>query len=69
MKSNRYIYHYSACYQMVGGSVAKIDGVAKLVKRIASQDDYMELKPMISPDHHEKLTIDSLSYLGREKYT
>ena len=59
---NRYIYHYCAKIP-----IGHIDGVAYLTNRISGMDSYMELKPLISKEHHDKLTILSLSFLGMEK--
>jgi hypothetical protein len=61
----RHLYHYSSFYND-GNRTVTIDGIAQLVTRITTQEDYMKLKPRISPDHHHKLSITSLSYLGKE---
>lgn len=64
---NRYIYHYCAHYQIASGSINYCDGIALMEKRIESGDDYTRIKKLIQPEHHEKLTILSLSFLGMEQ--
>ena len=43
-----------------------IDGFALMTNKIKSQDQYRELKELISPEHHNILVIESLSYHGKE---
>lgn len=62
---NRFIYHYSARYQ-IGSSVSDIDGIVRLVNKVACQDDYHKLKKLIEPVHFDKTTIVSLSFIGME---
>jgi hypothetical protein len=62
----RHIYHYSSWYLDEYKRTITIDGMMQLVTRITTQEDYMKLKPRISPDNHHKLTITSLSYQGKE---
>jgi hypothetical protein len=64
---NRFVYHYCAQYQEVTGAVAYIDGIAQLEKRITCMDDYKRIKPLIAPEHHDKLCIMSLSFIGMEQ--
>lgn len=66
--SNRYVYHYCAHYNNKIGEIAYIDGILQLKKRITCHDEYMKLKPLIEPEHHKILTIDSLSFIGMEQY-
>ncbi|MBS3796682.1 hypothetical protein [Pseudoalteromonas sp. BDTF-M6] len=63
----RYIYHYCAKYQTTPGQFVNIDGIALLESRITNNQDYMNIKPLIEPEHHDKLTIISLAFLGIEK--
>lgn len=63
--SNRFVYHYCAHYQIVAKTVY-IDGIIKLENRITCHEQYMDLKPNIAPDHCDKLTIDSFSFIGME---
>ena len=65
MKSNRFVYHYSARYNTDGG-VADIDGIARLERKVLCQDDYRALKKLIEPEHFNKTTIVSLSFIGME---
>jgi len=67
VKTNRFVYHYCAHYQLPGsGSISYIDGIAQLEKRITCMEDYRRIKPQIEPVHHSRLTIDSISFLGME---
>jgi hypothetical protein len=61
----RHLYHYSSFYKD-GNRTVNIDGIVHLVTRITDLGEYMKLKPMIDPDNHHKLSITSLSYLGKE---
>lgn len=63
---NRYIYHYCAQYQITVGNTTFIDGIALMENRITCHDDYRKIKPLIEPEHHEKLTVTSLTFLGME---
>lgn len=65
--ANRFIYHYCAQYQIVMGTFAFIDGIAQMENRITCHDEYNKIKPLIEPEHHEKLTITSLTFLGMEQ--
>ena len=65
MKSNRFIYHYCAHYQH-DGNVTYIDGIMQLESKVLSMKDYTKLKPQIESEHHGKLTISSLTFIGRE---
>lgn len=62
----RYVYHYCAHYQISVGTFSYSSGIAKLQKRITSISDLNALRELIDKEHHEKLVVDSLSYLGRE---
>ena len=64
--SKRHVYHYCAKYQLASGAVNIIDGIALVTNKIKSQDQYRELKKLISPEHYELLSIQSLSYHGKE---
>lgn len=64
---NRYLYHYHATFQIVSSEICNIDGILSLENPITTHDAYMELKPLISPEHHDKLIITNLSFLHREK--
>lgn len=67
MAQNRFVYHYSAHYQMEGSTrVMYIDGVAQMEKRICDMEDYRKLKLKIEPFREGALTIDNLSFLGME---
>ena len=63
---NRFIYHYSAHYQL-GMNMFYVDGIAQLKSKITCQEDYRKLKPKIEAFHHDKLTISSLSFIGMEQ--
>jgi len=65
--NNRYVYHYCAQYQTVSSQISYIDGIAQVENRITCQEDYMKIKPLIEPVHHNKLTILSLSFIGMEQ--
>lgn len=58
------IYQYHAHYQRTSGSIVHIDGIVQVKKRIVCMADYLELKKQIAPEHHDKLTIAHLSFLG-----
>lgn len=66
MSSGRFIYHYCASFQPEIGQIAHIDGIAQMKHRIVAHDDCKELKQAIDKDNCDKMTIKSLSYLGRE---
>lgn len=63
---NRYVYHYCAQYQQAIGEMAYIDGIAQLENHITCHADYQKIKPLIEPEHHDKLTIVSFSFIGME---
>lgn len=62
----KYLYHYSAKYLDDYKRSITVDGILRTGARITTHEEYMEIKPVISPENHHKLTISSLSYLGRE---
>ena len=64
-KKGRYVYHYCAHYQLDADRVIYIDGIAQMKERITCYSDYKSLKSLIDQVNSEKLTIDSLTYLGR----
>jgi hypothetical protein len=64
---NRFVYHYCCHYQESIGVIAYIDGIAQMENRIACMDDYKKLKHQVDCPDSDKLTIDSLSFLGRER--
>jgi len=64
-EQNRYLYHYHATYQMDGKTI-NWDGIAQMVDRIVDQKGFHHLKQQIEFDRWEIMTIESLSYLGRE---
>lgn len=60
-----FVYHYHATYQTGGGVRADIDGIAQLSYEIKDMEGYRKLKGMIEPELEPRLTITSLSLLGR----
>jgi len=64
---NRFVYHYCAHYQANVGVIAYIDGIVLIVKPIKTHDDYRELKKALDCPDPDKLTIDSLSLIGRKR--
>lgn len=64
---NRFVYHYCSHYQESIGAIAYIDGIAQMENKITCMDDYTKLKQQIDCPNSDKLTIDSLSFLGMEQ--
>lgn len=62
----KYIYHYLA--QCVDGDGVKftIDGIARMVERVETMDDYRDLKKLIIENESRgtTITISSLSMIG-----
>lgn len=57
------IYHYYAMYQSGPNSTMHIDGILNLEEPVKDMEDYAYVKELISPDHHDILTIVSLTVL------
>jgi len=67
----RFIYHFSGTYQTdcqpSMGETFKVDGIATTEDHVNTMKKYNELKKVITPEYHERLTIASLSLLCIEE--
>jgi len=62
----KYIYSYSSTINDNARTLTRIDGILRLDNRVTNMEEYRHIKTLICPEKYDKLSIDSLSFLGRE---
>ena len=58
-----FIYHYCATYRDSTKDIS-IDGIIQTPNKITAMEDYRELKKLIDPNNHHKMTISNLSLIS-----
>lgn len=63
----KFIYHYMAECKGICGIKFTIDGIARMVEKIETMDDYRDFKKLVLKDEDDKetqVTITSLSLIS-----
>jgi len=64
MGIEKFIYHYSAIYQTVIGSINNLDGIATMTNEILDYEEYIKLKTYLKDNFTEGIEVENITIVS-----